>query len=93
MYLKTYWEIPLFFFFTSFLTVSVTPFKNKPESSRDFTILISWISSFNIIGVVFVLWCEAEDEGQLWPDPKIFLCIPESAVDAAAVNPREIKTL
>ena len=28
----------------------------------------------------------------LCPDPKIFLCIPASA-DAAAVNPRGIKTL
>ena len=31
------------------------------------------------------------DEG--WPDPKIFLCIPASAVDAAAVNPKGIRTL
>ena len=27
------------------------------------------------------------------PDPKIFLCIPASAADAAAVNPKGIKTL
>ena len=27
------------------------------------------------------------------PDPKTFLCIPASAADAAAVNPKEIKTL
>ena len=27
------------------------------------------------------------------PDPKIFLCIPASAADDAAVNPRGIKTL
>ena len=26
-------------------------------------------------------------------DPKIFLCIPTSAADAAAVNPKGIKTL
>ena len=32
------------------------------------------------------------DKGQL-PDPKIFLCIPASAADAAAVNPKGIKTL
>ena len=38
------------------------------------------ISSFNIISAVV-------------PDPKIFLCIPASAADAAAVNPNGIKTL
>ena len=27
------------------------------------------------------------------PDPTIFLCIPTSAADAAAVNPKGIKTL
>ena len=41
--------------------------------------------------------CEAEDKGGLceeWlPDPKIFLCIPASATDAAAVNPKGIKIL
>ena len=38
--------------FASFWTVSVTPFNNKPESSRDFTILIiSLISSFDIINL------------------------------------------
>ena len=35
---------------------------------------------------------EAEDEGRC-PNPKIFLCIPASAADAAAVNPKGIKTL
>ena len=35
---------------------------------------------FDIISVVF-------------PDPNIFLCIPASAADAAAVNPKGIKTL
>ena len=29
----------------------------------------------------------------LWPDPNIILCIPASAADAAAVNPRGIETL
>ena len=29
----------------------------------------------------------------LFPDPNIFLCIPASAADAAAVNPKGIKTL
>ena len=36
-------------------------------------------SSFNIIIVVF-------------PDPSIFLCIPASAADAAAVNPKGVDT-
>ena len=48
------------------------------------------ISSFDIISVV--LLCKTEDEGQ-FPDPKIFLCIPASAADAAAVNPKGIKML
>ena len=38
------------------------------------------ISLFDIISVVV-------------PDPKIFLCIPASAAEAAAVNPNGIKTL
>ena len=42
---------------------------------------MSFISSFDIISVVGL------------PDPKIFLCIPASAADAAAVNPNGIKTL
>ena len=33
-----------------------------------------------------------KDKGR-WPDAKIFLCIPASAVDAAAVNPNGIKTV
>ena len=41
---------------------------------------MSFISSFDIISVVV-------------PDTKIFLGIPASAADAAAVNPRGIKTL
>ena len=41
---------------------------------------MSFISSFDITSVVL-------------PDPKIFLCIPASAADAAAVNPKGIKTL
>ena len=43
--------------------------------------MISSISSFDIINVV------------IFSDPKIFLCIPASAYDAGAVNPRGIKTL
>ena len=42
--------------------------------------IISFISSFEIIKVTF-------------PEPNIFLCIPASAADAAAVNPKGIKTL
>ena len=41
---------------------------------------MSSISLFDIISVVF-------------PDPNIFLCIPASAADAAAVNLKGIKTL
>ena len=44
---------------------------------------MSYISIFDIISVVVLLW----------PDPNIFLCIPASAADAAAVNPKGIKTL
>ena len=41
---------------------------------------MSSITSFNIISVVV-------------PEPKIFVGISVSVVDAAAVNPNEIKTL
>ena len=59
-----------------------------------------FISSFDIISIVLLL-CKAEDEGwwgkaeEEWsrPDHMIFLCIPASAADAAAVNPNGIKTL
>ena len=82
---------PPFYPFTSFLTVSVTPFNNKPDFSRDFTILIiSLISSFDIINVVIL--CETEEKKWRRPDPKIFLCISASAANAAAVNPKGIKT-
>ena len=82
---------PPFCSLASFWTVLLTPFNNKPESSRDFTILI--ISSISSVDIINVVLCEAEDEGRLWPDPNIFLCIPASAADAAAVNPKVIKTL
>ena len=60
----------------------MTPFNNKPESSSDFTVLIRYpISLFDIISVV------------LLPHPNIFLCIPTSAVDAAAVSLKGINTL
>ena len=59
----------------------MTPFNNNPESSRDITILIrSSMSLFDIISVVF-------------PDLNIFLCIPSSAADTAAVSPKGINTL
>ena len=58
---------------------------------------MSVISSFDIISVV-VFGAKGGGrrtrEEEWWrPDPKIFLCIPASAADAAAVNPKGIKTL
>ena len=41
---------------------------------------MSFISSFDIVRVIV-------------PDPKIFLCYPASATDAAAVTSKGIKTL
>ena len=65
--------------------VSLAPFSNTPESSRDLTIFkISSVSSFENIEIVLLLSL---------PDPKIFLCIPAFAADVAAVNPNGIKTL
>ena len=47
-----------------------------------------------IFVVVCIRWlCEAEEEQWRRPDPKIFLCIPASAADATAVNPKGMKTL
>ena len=40
--------------------------------------------------ILLVVVRATEDEERL--DPKIFLCIPASATDAAAVNPKRIKT-
>ena len=58
------------------------PFNNKPESSSDSTFLIrSSLSLFDIISVI------------LLPDPNIFLWIPASAADAAAVSSKGINTL
>ena len=72
---------PPFCSFVSFSIVLVTSFNKILESSRACTIfIISFNSSFEIINVVF-------------PDPNIFVCIPASAADAAAVNPKGIKTL
>ena len=51
---------------------------------------MSYISLFDIINnvllLLLLLW---EDEGFL--DPNIFLCIPASVANAAAVNPKGIK--
>ena len=54
---------------------------------------MSSISSFDIISTV-LLSDKVEGEGR-WPDTKIFLCvcIPATAPDAAAVNPKEIKKI
>ena len=72
---------PPFCSFVSFSIVLVTPFNKTLESSRACTIfIISFISSFEIIKVVF-------------PDRSVFLCIPASAADAVAVNPKGINTL
>ena len=74
-------ENPPFCLFASYLIVSLTPFINKPDSSRDLIIfMISFISSLEIIYVVV-------------QDPDIFLWIAVSVADAAAVNPNGIKTL
>ena len=60
-----------FYSLASFWIVLLTPFNNKPESSRDLAILImSSILWFYIISAVV-------------PDPKIFLCTSASAADAA----------
>ena len=65
---------------------TINKFFNKPDSSRNLTILIiSSISLFEIIIVVV--------KGLLFPDPNIFLCITPSAAYAAAVNSRGIETL
>ena len=50
---------------------------------------MSSFSLFDIISVLLLLLLLL----LLWPDPKIFSCIPASAADAAAVNPKGIKTL
>ena len=63
---------------------------------------MSFISSFDVISVVDKGWWNkallsgirrTREEEWRRPDPKIFLCIPTSAGDAAAVNPKGIKIL
>ena len=59
----------LFCSFYSFLIVWLTPFIDKPDSSRDLTIFVmSFISSFKNINVVLL----AKSQGRA-PDPNIFL--------------------
>ena len=71
---------PLFRSFASFLFVSLMPFINNPDSSRDLIIfMVSCTSLSEIINMVL-------------PDPNIFLRIAAS-VAAAAVNPNGIKVL
>ena len=66
--------------FASFLIVSLTPFINKGDSSRDFTIFMkAIISSCEINNVVI-------------PDPKMFFQIAASFTEAGAVNSTGIKT-
>ena len=59
MFLIALEENPLFCSFVSFLIVSLIPFISNPDSSRDLTVLISSISSFEITNAVI-------------PDPLIF---------------------
>ena len=67
--------------FTSFLTVSLTSFINKPDSSCVAAIfIISLIYSLEGINVVI-------------PDPTIFLQIAASVTNADVVNANGIKTL
>ena len=60
----------------------MTPCNNNLESSSDFTILIR--SSMSLFDIINAVWP---------PDPNIFLCIPASTADAAAVNHNGFNTL
>ena len=74
-------NLPLYSF-ALFLIVCLTRFINKPDSSSYLTIfIISLISSFKNINMALR---EAKSKGQ--PDPNIFLWIPASVADAAAVK-------
>ena len=80
MHLTTYWENHLFFSFASFLIVSLTPFINKPDYSRNLTVfMISLIFSLEIINVVIL-------------NPNIFCWIATSVADAGSVKPNGFKT-
>ena len=41
----------------------------------------------------FIIWYYYVLALLLWPDPKIFLCIPATAAATATVNPKGIKSL
>ena len=64
--------------FASFSNVSLTPFNNKPSSSRDLNIFISFIYSFKVISVVI-------------PDPKFIFF--NNCTAASVVNPNGTKIL
>ena len=67
--------------------VSLTPFINITDSSRDLTIfMVSFISSFEIINVV-VRKVKSKER----PDPNIFLWIATSFAEATIVNTNGIK--
>ena len=87
---------PRFCSLASFVIVSLTPFINKPDYSRDLTIfIISFISSLEIINVVPFAKSEGLEvniRGRVL-DPNIFLWIAASVADPASVNPNGIKTL
>ena len=72
---------PLFYSYTSFSAVSLTPFIKKTDSSRDLTIfIISFKSSF-------------ENTNVFVSEPNIFFRIAVSVAEAAAFNPKGTKTL
>ena len=80
MYLITCWEIHLVFSLALFRVVLLTLLINKPDPSRDLTILmISFIFLFEIITVVTL-------------DPNIFFWIAASVTDTVAIKTNGIKT-
>ena len=50
------------------------------------------MSSISLFDDIISVVCEAEEEWR-FPDPKIFLCIPGSATNAAVVNPEGIEKI
>ena len=75
--------------FVSFSIAWVTPFLNKPECLRDFTIfMMSFVSLFDIISVVV-----PNPKVSEVPDPNTFSWIYASAADTVAVNPNGINRL
>ena len=80
---------PYLFSFPLLLVVSLTPFINKPDSSRDLTMfIISIISLLEIANVVYF----AKSEERV-PDPKILFWIAVYVTDATVVNPNGSRTL